>query len=67
MATKSSDGNMALIAYNYDGTDDKKSKSDEITIDLKGLSAKRNIKVSVTILDKNNDNTYREWERSGIP
>ncbi|MFY0653180.1 MAG: hypothetical protein JXQ96_14155 [Cyclobacteriaceae bacterium] len=67
IATKSKNGSLVFIAYNYDETDDAMDKVDELEIDLIGLTKGSDIKVSETSLDRENNNTYRAWERSGRP
>jgi len=64
--TKSSKKEIQLIVYNYNETDDDLSISDEIEIELSGLT---NGKYSVQeyALDRENNNTYREWQKQGSP
>jgi xylan 1,4-beta-xylosidase len=67
IATKSSNGTLAFIAYNYDETDDSLDDVDELEIDLKGLESVVKMKVSEISLDRNNNNTYRAWLKSEKP
>jgi xylan 1,4-beta-xylosidase len=65
IATKSGRGDLSFIAYNYDETDDNLDDVDELEIDIKGLNKGANIKISETSLDRENNNTYRAWEKAG--
>ena len=67
IATKSKDGALAFIVYNYDETDDDLLIVDEISLDLMGLNSGKTLVVTETSLDRKHNNTYREWERRGRP
>jgi len=67
IATKTKDGNLAFIVYNYDETDDDLSIIDEIDIEILGLSSNMELMITETSLDREHNNSYREWERSGRP
>jgi xylan 1,4-beta-xylosidase len=66
LATKSSKKEVQLIVYNYNETDDNLNISDDIAIDLSGL-AKGNYTIEEYSLDRENNNTYREWQKQGSP
>jgi xylan 1,4-beta-xylosidase len=66
LATKSSKDEIQLIAYNYNETDDDFSISDEIVVELSGL-ANENYTIKEYSLDRENNNTYREWQKQGSP
>lgn len=65
VATKSKEGNLALLVYNYDETDDDLSITDKIDIDVLGLDSYVELVITETSLDREHNNTYREWERGG--
>ena len=67
IATKTKDENLAFIVYNYDETDDDQSMIDEIDIEILGLSSNMELMITETSLDREHNNSYREWERSGRP
>lgn len=66
LATRSSEKEIQLIVYNYDETDDELNKADKIDIQISGL-AKGSYTVEEYSLDRENNNTYREWEKQGSP
>ncbi|MBT3384666.1 MAG: hypothetical protein HN778_13275 [Prolixibacteraceae bacterium] len=66
LATKSSNEEVQLIVYNYNETDNDLSILDNIDIEISGLT-KGNYLVEEYSLDRENNNTYREWERQGSP
>ena len=66
IATKSNDGEVQLIVYNYNETDDDLSISDEMAIQVTGLS-KGEFTMHQYALDREHNNTYREWQRLGEP
>lgn len=66
LATKSSGKEVEMIVYNYNETDDDLAITDDITIQLSGL-AKGSYTVEEYILDRENNNTYRAWEKQGSP
>jgi xylan 1,4-beta-xylosidase len=66
LATKSSKKEVQLIVYNYNETDDDLSIADDIEIQLAGL-AEGNYTVEEYSLDRENNNTYREWQKQGSP
>jgi len=66
LATKSSKKEIQLLLYNYNETDDDLTLLDEIDVQLTGL-----IEGDYTIeeynLDREDNNTYREWQKQGSP
>jgi len=66
LATKSSKREIQLIVYNYNETDDNLTISDELQIKLSGLK-NGNYSIKEYALDRENNNTYREWQRQGSP
>lgn len=66
LATKSSEKEIEMIVYNYNETDDDLSLSDNIKIDITGLT-NGNYKIEEYSLDRENNNTYREWQKQGSP
>ena len=66
LATKSSKKEVQLIVYNYNETDDDLSISDDIEIEIDGLP-NGNYTVEEYSLDRDNNNTYREWQKQGSP
>jgi beta-xylosidase len=67
VATKSKDGNLALLVYNYDETDDDLSIIDKIDIEVIGLDSNMELVITETSMDREHNNTYREWVRAGRP
>lgn len=66
LATKSPNNEVQLIVYNYNETDYDFSLSDEIQIEIAGL-IKGNYSFEEYSLDRENNNTYREWQKQGSP
>ncbi len=66
LATRSSDREIEMIVYNYDETDDDISISDKISIQISGLPD-GSYSIEEYSMDRENNNTYREWERQGSP
>ena len=66
LATKSSDEQLEFIVYNYNENDDDLSISDEINIQISALN-KGNYRIKEYALDRENNNTYREWQKQGSP
>ena len=67
LATKSDNGEMAIIAYNYNETDRGGENMEKVTLQLKGLKPNSTYHVKQTKLDQNNNNTYSAWEKAGSP
>ena len=67
LATKSDSGNLSLIIYNYNETDDNLAVADDIILNFSGLYEGKTFSVTEINLDREHNNTYREWERSGRP
>ena len=66
LATKSSNNKIQLIVYNYNETDDDLTISDDFEIFLSGL-ANGNYTIEEFSLDRENNNTYREWQKQDSP
>lgn len=66
IATKSSEKEVQLIIYNYNETDDDLTIADDIRIELTGLANGR-FTVDEYNLDRENNNTYRQWQKQGSP
>jgi len=66
VATKSSNEEVQLIVYNYNETDDDLTLSDDVEIEISGL-ATGNYSIEEYSLDRENNNTYREWQKQGSP
>lgn len=66
LATKSSKNEIQLIVYNYNETDDDLTISDNIEVKISGLTA-GNYSITEYALDRENNNTYREWQLQGSP
>lgn len=66
LATKSSEKEVEMIIYNYNETDDDLTISDKFDIELLGL-AQGSYFVEECNLDRENNNTYREWQKQGSP
>lgn len=64
LATKSSDSEIEMIVYNYDETDDDLSISDLVEIEISGLGDGL-YSLSEYSMDRENNNTYRTWEKKG--
>jgi xylan 1,4-beta-xylosidase len=67
LATKSSNGEMALIAYNYNETDRGVENKQKVILQFTGLKPNSTYHVEQTKLDQNNNNTYSAWEKAGSP
>lgn len=67
LATKSMDGQLACIAYNYEETDEDLEKSATLAIDFSGLEANATYEVTEISMDRTNNNTYETWKRIGRP
>ena len=67
LATKSGNGEIALIAYNYNETDRGVENKEKVTLQITGLEPNSTYRVEQTKLDKNNNNTYSAWEKAGSP
>ncbi len=67
LATKSDNGEMAIIAYNYNETDRGGENTEKVTLQFKGLKPNSTYQVKQTKLDQNNNNTYSAWEKAGSP
>ena len=67
LATKSDNGEMAIIAYNYNETDRGGENMEKVTLQFKGLKPNSTYHVKQTKLDQNNNNTYSAWEKAGSP
>ena len=67
LATKSGNGEMAIIAYNYNETDRGGENTEKVTLQFKGLKPNSTYHVKQTKLDQNNNNTYSAWEKAGSP
>ena len=67
LATKSDNGEMAIIAYNYNETDRGGENMEKVTLKFKGLKPNSTYHVKQTKLDQNNNNTYSAWEKAGSP
>lgn len=66
IATRSSDSEIEMIVYNYNETDDDLSISDQVKIQIAGLKDGPYF-IEEYSLDRENNNTYREWEKQGSP
>ncbi len=66
VATKSSENEVQFIVYNYNETDDNLSISDEIEIEITGLKTGK-YKADEYSMDRENNNTYRAWQKQGMP
>ena len=67
LATKSGNGEMAIIAYNYNETDRGGENMEKVTLKFKGLKPNSTYHVKQIKLDQNNNNTYSAWEKAGSP
>ena len=67
LATKSGNGEIALIAYNYNETDSRGHNKEKVSLEFTGLKPNSTYHVKQTKLDKNNNNTYSAWEKAGSP
>ena len=67
LATKSDNGEMAIIAYNYNETDRGGENMEKVTLKFKGLKPNSTYHVKQIKLDQNNNNTYSAWEKAGSP
>jgi len=67
LATKSKNGELALLVYNYDETDDDTNGKDEVFIELAGLQPNSGFSIVQTDLNRASNNTYRTWEKHGKP
>ena len=67
LATKSGNGEMALIAYNYNETDRRGDNKEKVTLQFVSLKPNSTYHVEQTKLDQNNNNTYSAWEKAGSP
>ncbi len=67
IATKSDDRALALLAYNYEETDDRLDHVDEVAVTVHGLEPGGAYAVAVTALDRRHNNTYRAWQAAGQP
>jgi xylan 1,4-beta-xylosidase len=66
IATKSTGNEVQLIVYNYNETDDDLTIKDEIAIDITGL-LKGEYAILEYAMDREHNNTYREWQKQGMP
>lgn len=66
IAAKSSNREMEFIVYNYNETDDDLNIYDSVNISIAGLMD-GDYYVEEYNLDRENNNTFREWERQGKP
>jgi beta-xylosidase len=66
LATKSSEKEIQMIAYNYNESDNEFDIADEVKLQITGLPDGL-YDVEVYSLDRENGNTYREWVRQGSP
>ena len=67
LATKSDNGEIALIAYNYNETDRGVESKEKVILQFTGLEPNSTYHVEQTKLDQNNNNTYSAWEKAGSP
>ncbi len=66
MATKSSEREIELLVYNYNETDDDFAISDQVNVQVLGLPDGE-YSVEKYRLDRENNNTYRAWQKQGSP
>ncbi len=66
VATKSSDKEIQMIVYNYNETDDNFAVSDQVIINISGITDGI-YSIEGYSLDRENNNTYRAWEKQGSP
>ena len=66
LATKSSEDEIQMIAYNYNESDDNTFISDTFDLQIDGLQ-NGSYEIEMYSLDRENNNTYREWIRQGSP
>jgi len=66
MATKSPGDEIQMIVYNYNETDDDPAMTDQVELQITGLSDGL-YDGEIYSLDSENNNTYREWIRQGSP
>ncbi len=66
LATKTDNGVMQLLLYNYDESDQGGPDADSIHIVIKNLDCKTN-ELSEYLLDRDHHNTYRLWQKLGSP
>ena len=66
LATKSNTGEVQLIVYNYDETDEDITISESFQIEVSGLTD-GGLVVEEFSMDHMNNNTYRTWQRQGTP
>jgi len=66
LATRSSDHELQLLVYNYDETDDDLTISDQVSIQITGMPD-GDYTVQEYSMDRQNNNTYREWQKQGSP
>tara|TARA_B100000963_G_scaffold197925_1_gene172235 strand:- start:16217 stop:17842 length:1626 start_codon:yes stop_codon:yes gene_type:complete len=67
LATKSDNGEMAIIAYNYNETDRGGENMEKVTLQFKGLKPNSTYHIEQIKLDQKNNNTYSAWEKAGSP
>ncbi len=66
LATKSSEKEIQMIVYNYNETDDDLTILDEINVHITGL-LEGDYTIEEYNLDREDNNTYREWQKQGSP
>lgn len=66
LAAKSSPREFELLVYNYNETDDDLSVSDTVTLRISGIPDGI-YKADSYSMDRENNNTYRAWQRQGSP
>ena len=67
LATKSIDNDVACIAYNYEESDNDLKTNSELKLIISGLKVGAEYNIIESAMDRNNNNTYREWERINRP
>ena len=66
IATKSTDREVQLLVYNYNETDENLTLSDEVILQVSGMPVGE-YSITEYRLDREHNNTYREWQRQGSP
>ena len=67
LATRSSEKDLAILAYNYLEEDPDPGWPDSIRVEIQDLRKNASYAVKVTSMDKENNNTYAAWKKLGEP
>jgi xylan 1,4-beta-xylosidase len=67
LATKSMDNDVACIAYNYEESENDLKANTALKLIVSGLEVGAKYSIIETAMDRENNNTYREWERIKRP